>query len=83
MSKTTETKQTEIAIHFGAMCDTIAEQLAGQVERLPAAHTLEHLQRDAEAITRLRVRSVLTDGEASRARQRLMKQIREAVPDAR
>lgn len=73
-------KQAEldrISIAFGALCKPIKSQLPDGYA-IPAA-TCKHLQKDADAITRLSVRGLLTDSERLRARKRLMNQIQEAI----
>jgi hypothetical protein len=52
-------------IEFGALVPSLSDQL-----RLPAK-ILRHSQRDADAITRLAVRGLLTEREAHAVRRRL------------
>lgn len=71
---------TGYGISFGALCDRIEEQLQRQGFRL----TLEplqrqYLQRDADEVSRLLVRGVITEGEADKARKRLMRTINKHV----
>ena len=61
-----------IHIQFGALAPSLRDQLGAA---LPS-----HFQDDADAITRLHVRGVLSDSEAQRARKRLISAIhRDAV----
>jgi hypothetical protein len=60
-------------VTLGALADPLTKQLDGLI--LPA--TLAHLDADANAITRLVVRGYLPDSQAHRAREKLMKKIRE------
>ena len=63
---------------FGALSPPMHEQLAQYGLR---AKTVEIIQEDANAITRLSVRGILTWSEADRARKRLMKEITRAIRD--
>jgi hypothetical protein len=66
-------------IRFGAMAPHLGTQLDGfgvDTERLGA------INNDAHAITRLKVRGLLTEKEADSARKRLIKQITKAVEEA-
>lgn len=53
-------------IRMGALAPKLSEQIPG----LP-----EHFDRDADAITRLKIRGLLTDAEGDKARKRLIKAI--------
>lgn len=56
------------------MNDPLADQLAAQ--ELPFdPDTVDHFQRDSEAISRLRVRGVITHSEGDRAYDRLGKRV--------
>lgn len=69
------------AIRFGPMAPPLADQL----ERLgyPVPPDMDHVQRDADAITRLYVRGVLNASAARGARNKLMRELAKAVHDAR
>ena len=62
-----------IKIYFGALCEPVAEQLGIN------EHIAEPWQKDADAITRLVVRGLLTDSETHRARKRLIKMMGAAL----
>lgn len=63
-------------LHFGALAPPLAEQLAGfDLD----AEKVDLWQQDADAITRLGVRGVITDGEAKSAYQRLGRQIEHEI----
>lgn len=63
-------------VSFGALSATIDEQLRSQGSKLDMDPLQRaHLQRDADEVSRLRVRGVLTEGESDRARQRIWKVI--------
>ena len=63
-------------IAFGALSRRLAEQITiGSYSRRWHVIKLKHLQRDADAITRLHVRNLMSDGQAHSARKRLMKRI--------
>ncbi len=66
-----------IGIRFGVFAEPLRIQLKGH--RIPGK-VLIGLQGDADAISRLRVRSVLTESQAEKAHERLMKQIVAAIP---
>jgi hypothetical protein len=59
---------TKALLRFGALCPPLEEQVreAGYVLRRAAHH-----QADADAITRLAVRGILTEGDVHKARARL------------
>lgn len=59
----------KISVQFGAFAPPLREQVG--VRGIQATR----LQRDADAITRLAVRGLLSDAETGRARRRLMKRI--------
>jgi hypothetical protein len=63
-------------LEFGALSPCIEEQLKDQglMINLPPLDR-QNLQRDADEISRLRFRRVLTEAEADRARWRLIKEI--------
>ena len=61
-----------IPIEFGALAQSISTQLG--IKAVP-------LDNDADAITRLHVRGLLTDSETDKARKRLMKKIVECIKD--
>ncbi len=69
-------------IQFGALCPPIDEQLRNQGLRLDIQPLARHmLQRDANEVTRLLVRCILTEAEAHKARRRIMQMIkRQARP---
>ncbi len=64
----------KITITFGAM----AEPIDAQVPEL-SRENADRLQRDAEAITRLHVRGLLTDTETRNSRRRFMKELMEIL----
>lgn len=61
-------REARSGIAFGTFALPLIQQLRGV--RIPAK-IIRHAQIDADAVTRLRLRSMLTDGEASRARDRI------------
>jgi hypothetical protein len=68
---------TQFSIQFGALAPRIEEQLQGQGLRLDLDVTQrQHLQRDIDEVTRLRVRCILTEGESNKARKRIMQIIK-------
>lgn len=69
--------QRNIHIEFGALCPPIEEQLRSQGLRLDM-QPLERLKlrQDAEEVTRLLVRCILTEAEAHKARRRIMQIIK-------
>lgn len=69
-----ETARLELS--FGAL----AKPLAAQADLSAInADTVVHLQRDADAITRLLIRGLLSGAEAHRARKRLMRKIEQEL----
>jgi hypothetical protein len=64
------------SISFGALSERIEEQLQQQGFRLAMGPMERHyLQRDADEVSRLLVRGVITEADAQRARKRLMSEI--------
>lgn len=64
----------KLELTFGAMAPDIAQQLAYQgLTAKPRA--IDHWQKDADAITRLAVRGILSDAAKSAARRKLLKTI--------
>lgn len=61
---------SRISIELGALAPPLAEQLG-----LESTERLDHLQKDADALTRLRVRGLLTERESTAASKRLVKRI--------
>ncbi|WP_376960161.1 hypothetical protein ABNQ39_20880 [Azospirillum sp. A26] len=66
-------------IQMGAFANTLAEQ--GFADLIDA-DILDHLQKDADAISRLSVRGVIPEGAANKARERLGKTIFGAIKKA-
>lgn len=64
----------KLLLEFGAMAPDISQQLAYQ-GLTAKARAIAHWQKDADAITRLSVRGMLSDSEKSKARRRLLKTI--------
>lgn len=69
-----------LSIQFGALAPDIKRQLPPGV--VMADGDLEHFQRDADSITRLSVRGLITDAAKNAARQKLMERIVKAVREA-
>ena len=63
-----------IAIKFGAMALPIRKQL-GAAGFAIGADEAHQLQQDADAVTRLCIRGVLSDSAASSARKRIIRRI--------
>ena len=67
-----------VEIQFGALCDPIAKQLKQQGYTISMADNLR-LQKIADAIIRLKLHDILTDGAARICHQKLMKQIVQTI----
>lgn len=63
-------KNKYVSIHLGAFAPRISQQVKGMDPKVGL-----HFDRDAEAIVRLKVRGLLSDGEGNRAGQRLVDKI--------
>lgn len=64
----------KLGITFGALAPKVAGQLKKQ--KLTAAPLdIERAQANADAVTRLLIRGVLSDSEARKARQRILKRL--------
>lgn len=65
------------SVSFGALSPPIDEQLREQGLKLDMDPLLRgHLQRDADEVTRLRVRCILTEAESDKARKRILQIIK-------
>jgi hypothetical protein len=68
---------TKLSISFGALSPPIGEQLQEQGLKLDIDPLQrQYLQRDADEVARLKVRGVITEAEADRARKRLFQIIK-------
>lgn len=65
---------TTFTLSLGALAPSIADQLE-QIGYRVTPYQAKHVQKDVDALNRLKVRGVLSDGEAKRACTRLMKMI--------
>lgn len=68
----------KVTIAFGWMNPPLAEQLSSQGLGFDAEDVAHH-QKDADAISRLRVRGVITTSEGDRAYDRLAKRVWKSV----
>jgi hypothetical protein len=68
-----------LSLHFGATASPLKEQLKKMTGATWAADALDHFQKDADAVTRLFVRNLITDAQAHRARQKLVNKITKAA----
>lgn len=64
----------KVAIHFGALCEPVAKQLAEQGHVVTKKNG-RILQEFADWITMLSLHGMLSEAETHRARQRLLKRI--------
>jgi hypothetical protein len=64
-----------VTLRFGARAPSLAEQLGYPKPEPGSSSLLDHLQLDADAITRLQQRGLLADPDALRARRRLVEKI--------
>jgi len=66
-----------VRISFGALSPPIQEQMQDQGLKLDMDPVDRcHLQRDADEVSRLRFRGVLTESESDKARKRIMQIIK-------
>lgn len=63
-----------IGLHFGALCDPIIKQVRAQGFDMNKADA-DHFQKDAEAITRLRIRLSMSEKERDKLSKKLLKNI--------
>lgn len=68
----------KIIIELGALSDDLSKQLDSFGLCAPK-EKIEHLQQDADAISRLNIRGLISDSAAKQARQRLMKRIVQVI----
>lgn len=64
----------ELRIGFGALDPSIREQLIEQGFPLP--EDIDHVDRDVEALNRLRIRKVFTGAEARKGEERIFKKLK-------
>lgn len=64
----------KVSIVFGAMADPIRLQLRGQHGSI-GSRDVGHLQRDADAVSRLLVRGLITASSASGARKKILQKL--------
>lgn len=67
-----------LALHLGAFCDPIIKQIVEQGFSLKE-NEAEHFQKDADAITRLSVRGLVTMSSVKSARRKLVNIIAEQI----
>ena len=71
-------EQRTISVSLGALAPDLKKQLKGfRVKK----DILEHLQKDADAITRCAMRELSTDSQTHMMRGKLMKKIQKAVSE--
>jgi len=58
-----------MGIYFGALCDPIKKQIGFDSE------VIKHCQKDADAVTRLLIRGLMTESSGRVARNRIAKHI--------
>ena len=69
--------QQNVRVSFGALSPPIDEQLREQGLKLDMDPLQRgYLQRDADEVTRLRVRCILTEAESDKARKRIVQIIK-------
>lgn len=61
----------KLSITFGSMCEPIVQQLARQGLAIADGRKIDQIQMDADAITRLVVRGIISEASARRARQKV------------
>lgn len=69
-------KENHISIRMGALVPTIEHQLIEQGVQIVPPDLVDDLQKDADAITRLLIRRIITQAEGDKARKRIMKEFR-------
>lgn len=69
----------ELRLHYGALADPLIDQLYKQGLRFKQADYSKRYQAYSDAIVKLHLGGVLTDGEVDKARQRLHKLITQNV----
>lgn len=66
---------TDLVLEFGALSNSIIEQLYDQNLSLKKGQDAVYLQRDADAITRCLVNGLISQSVGQQARKRLLKRI--------
>jgi len=72
---------SKVTLIMGATAPLIHKQLKEQGVKRATAKLLDQHQKDADAITRLRIRGIMTETESDRANKRLFKSIRETLDE--
>ncbi len=74
MSSDPALQQTTLpGLRFGALSPSLAEQLADVISTDEQREKIAHLDRDADAVTRLKLRGLIAEGVANKARGRIAK----------
>lgn len=68
-------------IHFGALAPPLREQMKEQGVPIDD-NAAEHLERDIDAVNRLRVRGLLPDSQAHKVHQKIMRKIEQQAREA-
>lgn len=69
----------KLEIGFGAMMPTIKYQLLSHDFDIIDEGLLEHCQKDADAVSRLKIRGILSSSAAKTAEKKILKNIRMCV----
>jgi hypothetical protein len=78
MSNRTVEQRTEFQIEFGAFAPTLRQQIIASgftTKDVKASKNLTHCQIDADAVSRLSVRGIITQAAADSARKKIVKKI--------
>ena len=67
-------EQKQFGIHFGAMCDPISKQIKSQGLKFNKSD-MDHFEKQAEAIFRLKISSLISEAIAKKAQNKLFKKI--------
>jgi hypothetical protein len=78
-NSTVDPAKARLSIVFGAMADQIYLQIKRNRHGYMNLDLIRCCQQDADAVTRLKVRGLISDKSAHVARQRIMRNIQKAV----
>jgi hypothetical protein len=62
-------------LRFGAMADSLKEQVESQAGIIFTDDELKHFQANADAVTRLNLYSLISDSQAQAARKKIVKKM--------
>jgi hypothetical protein len=69
----------KFGIHFGAMVDPLRDQIESQGIQIAHETLLDACQKDADCVSRLHIRGILTEAQMRSAEKKILKNIQKCV----